>query len=317
MKYRAFDRAVESDEPLPELPSAHGSGEPRFRVSWHAPIRWPSGLRWHRLWSGDGTDGGVAIARRGGTSFLRFDGVATAAIDRGRIALAPDPWVDPEAVRHALLDQILPLALAAEGETVLHASAVEADGAALLLLGGAGSGKSTLAAALSARGACVLADDGVLLERRGEDVWAVPSYRGLRLWPDAASSAGACGFSRPPRRDTTPIATKYRLVPADRDAGALSRPLAAAYSLGPGASIAFARLSRRDAALEFVRHTFMPDVQGRTAVVARLDRAASWSGRLQIWRLDAPRDFAFLPQLARAVLAHAGACAASVRLQGQ
>jgi serine kinase of HPr protein (carbohydrate metabolism regulator) len=44
----------------------------------------------------------------------------------------------------------------------------------VLVEGPAGSGKSSLALALIDRGAALVGDDGVLLERRGERLWALP-----------------------------------------------------------------------------------------------------------------------------------------------
>jgi serine kinase of HPr protein (carbohydrate metabolism regulator) len=45
---------------------------------------------------------------------------------------------------------------------------------AVLIEGAPGSGKSSLALALIDRGAALVGDDGVLLERRGERLWALP-----------------------------------------------------------------------------------------------------------------------------------------------
>jgi len=47
----------------------------------------------------------------------------------------------------------------------------------VLIEGPPGSGKSSLALALIDRGATLIGDDGVLLERRGESLWAVPPPR--------------------------------------------------------------------------------------------------------------------------------------------
>jgi serine kinase of HPr protein (carbohydrate metabolism regulator) len=47
-------------------------------------------------------------------------------------------------------------------------------GRAVLIEGPPGSGKSSLALALIDRGAALVGDDGVLLERRGERLWALP-----------------------------------------------------------------------------------------------------------------------------------------------
>lgn len=44
----------------------------------------------------------------------------------------------------------------------------------MLIEGAPGSGKSSLALSLIDRGAALVGDDGVLLERRGERLWALP-----------------------------------------------------------------------------------------------------------------------------------------------
>ena len=54
----------------------------------------------------------------------------------------------------------------------LHASAVAVAGRAVLILGASGSGKSGLALRLLALGADLVADDRVLVERRGEGLVA-------------------------------------------------------------------------------------------------------------------------------------------------
>ena len=60
----------------------------------------------------------------------------------------------------------------AEGSTIVHGSAVAFGGRGVLILGGSGSGKSGLALALIGRGAALVADDRVLLTRRGRALLA-------------------------------------------------------------------------------------------------------------------------------------------------
>jgi len=58
---------------------------------------------------------------------------------------------------------------------VAHQATVVAIGTrGVLIEGGPGSGKSSLALALIDRGAALIGDDGVLLERRGDRLWALP-----------------------------------------------------------------------------------------------------------------------------------------------
>ncbi|MFZ9395359.1 MAG: HPr kinase/phosphorylase [Erythrobacter sp.] len=59
-------------------------------------------------------------------------------------------------------------------ERLIQASAVAIDGRALLIEGAPGSGKSSLALALIDRGAQLIGDDGVRLQRSGEQVVASP-----------------------------------------------------------------------------------------------------------------------------------------------
>lgn len=61
------------------------------------------------------------------------------------------------------------------------ATCVAIGGRALLIAGPPGAGKSGLALALIDRGAVLVGDDGVALERRGETLWALPppNIRGL------------------------------------------------------------------------------------------------------------------------------------------
>ena len=55
-----------------------------------------------------------------------------------------------------------------------QASCVAIGGRGVLIEGAPGSGKSSLVLALIDRGALLVGDDGVMLERRGERLWALP-----------------------------------------------------------------------------------------------------------------------------------------------
>jgi hypothetical protein len=77
-----------------------------------------------------------------------------------------------------IISQALPFAATLRGLEVFHASAVTLDGNALLFSGVPGSGKSSLATQLVLRGAGLLSDDAVAIDR---DLVAHPSTGGIRL----------------------------------------------------------------------------------------------------------------------------------------
>lgn len=56
-------------------------------------------------------------------------------------------------------------------ETILHASAVALNGAAVCILGQSGSGKSALCLELMAMGADLVADDGLRIWRKDDALW--------------------------------------------------------------------------------------------------------------------------------------------------
>lgn len=107
----------------------------------------------------------------------------------GEIAAEPLRGTTPNW-EHRLLAMVVPLALGARGDLVLHASAVVVDGAAVLFCGPTGRGKSTLALALGARGYPVLAEDGVAITFEADRPLAWPGPLGVRLKGDAGARLG-------------------------------------------------------------------------------------------------------------------------------
>jgi hypothetical protein len=73
-----------------------------------------------------------------------------------------------------LLAQALPLASALQGFEVLHASAISTGGRLAAFTGPSGAGKTTMASRLVQRGATLVADDVLALERRPHGLLAHP-----------------------------------------------------------------------------------------------------------------------------------------------
>lgn len=324
MMYRAYGRWLDSDKRLPELEAPSRAKALRyesdaapadFRVVWDAVVRPPLDARWTTLWRFSDGEPWVTVARTANARWLRFGRFADFRISPGLIEIAPRGRVTDATLRHLLLDQALPLACAAEGALVLHASAVQIGNAAVLMVGVGGAGKSTMAAMLARDGCPVLADDGVRLEEGPGGLHAVPSYPGLRLYPDSFAAAHIDGGPGEVAEDTR----KRRIVcdpmtrspddPVTQDAAlfrAVSAPLGRVYALAttPGPP-AFEPLSHRDATMELMRHVYRIDIDERSEMQAQLDLIVHWSKRIDIWRLSYPRDLSKAAGVARALAAHA------------
>jgi hypothetical protein len=251
-------------------------------------------------------DGSLAARfyRLGGGYLLRFPGLAdfeiSAALD---VACVPAPRVARTTCEHVYLNQVLPLVLARRGKLVFHASAVDVDAAALAFVGASGRGKSTLAAAFAAAGARVLADDGLVLEAAGGGYRALPGHPSLRLWDDSRAA-----LLPPDARSAPPLphTDKARFLAGTGLAfGADARPLARAYFLGEGgaAQTVIAPMRGSEAAVEWVRHSFLLDLEERSVLAAQFDRVAGLADHVRCYRLDYPRRYEELRRVREAIVA--------------
>jgi len=301
MTYRAYGRVVASDLPLPELEAASGTTE--ITITWSAGVPAGAGAEWKTLWRFSTGEPWVTTAHVSGVRFLRFGRFADCTTSEGRIDVSRRGHASDSTIRHLVLDQALPLALAATGALVVHASALAIGSRAILLAGRAGVGKSTLAAFLAGHRMQVLADDGAVLDGGPAEIRVLPSYPGLRLYHD---SAAAAALDVSGSRDVAAYTKKRRIVPpVESDRGAAGPfTLAAIYVLcsadGP---IAFDRLSRRDATLEVLSHAYRIDPGDRSALAAQLDAVAAIAP--PVWRVSYPRDLARAAAVAESIASHA------------
>lgn len=174
---------LESEVDFPELGAAREEPTFRFhidefnslsRVDGREVQSWelPDGQEWLRIHDAESN------------YLFTFPGYSHYEVSRDfRDAICcPQRPVQRETLRHLFLDQVLPLMMAARGETVLHGSAVAIQGKAVVFLGTSGAGKSTIAVKLASLGYPLLTDDCLLVRFGTDEMLACPSYPGARLF---------------------------------------------------------------------------------------------------------------------------------------
>jgi hypothetical protein len=306
-RYGIFGLGLESAIDLPELPAA-GQGVTDLRFILAEPAT-TADLGWlHRWYAADGTQT-LACAHEGDGYRLRFPDWADFVLDGActHIRALPQRDTPPAVLRHLLLDQVIPRALAHQGHIILHASAVRLPEGCVCLAAPSAAGKSTMAAALCHAGGELLADDSVLLRPGRQGVELVPSYPGLRLWTDSLAALGPSDtLSRTMRPDETP---KQRLIPAHPSATrqASPCPLTAIFLLSLPAEPRSANTSVRlvqgaEGVAELMRQTFVLDVHDRPFAARHLTALAGVANAgVPMYRLSYPRDFARLPAVCESI----------------
>lgn len=124
--------------------------------------------------------------------YLFWQGVGTFLIREGKeIIVDPLPEAQTDRLRLFLLGAALSVLLHQRDYLILHGSAVNINGRAVVFIGNKGWGKSTMAATFHKRGYNILSDDVTALDipTQGKPV-VMASFPQLKLWPDAVTALG-------------------------------------------------------------------------------------------------------------------------------
>jgi HprK-related kinase A len=168
------------------------------------------------------------------------------------------PEAVPLPLAHALLAaemaMNLQMALGHRRHLLLHASAVERDGRALLMSGESGAGKSTLAALLGARNWRFMGDEFALIDPANGLAHAFPRPISLKNESVSAVAAAVPGARFGPLLTATPKGDIRHLVPDARALAAMEMPARPALLIFPrfGAAAAIRAVTPAEA---FVRLT--------------------------------------------------------------
>jgi hypothetical protein len=174
--------------------------------------------------------------------WLHLPGVGTFNFDPSGVEAVVGEEVPTEKIRDAHRRLVLPLALQALGQEVLHASAVTLEAGAVAFCAESGTGKSTVAYALTRRGHPPCADDAVAITLGRDGAELIPLPFALRLRPPSAAHFGedSQGLEVQQPADPQRLAAIYVLQRAEEGGGvrrldraeAFPALLAHAYSFG-------------------------------------------------------------------------------------
>ena len=247
----------------------------------------------------------LAYSNQDSHHWLRFPSLADFRISTNtkKISCYPLPEISRETIRHLLLDQVLPRCLAHQGKIMLHASAVQVEHGLLLFIGDSGAGKSTLAGNFHGAGLPVISDDCLWVKESKDQIVAVPSYGGLRLWEDSLQALfsavqGTHSMAHYSAKKRVPLNENDLLRFGD------GIPVLAVIVLSPpgqtsSSEIILERLAQREAFIALLKQTFqlnLMDLERMTSHMGALGRIVP---RLPAYRLSMPRDYALL-QIGRA-----------------
>jgi hypothetical protein len=174
--YRISGLSVASEIVLPGLIAGAPSAPPEVTIRrGEVPATLP-----------DATSSGITWQQCDQHFLLRIPAIARFMLIGGRdIVVAPESEADPDDVPVFLLGTVFGILLHQREQIVLHASAVEVKGKAIVFCGASGAGKSTLAAALAHRGYPVVTDDVCGLSLHDDVPTVHPDGRHLKLWAQA------------------------------------------------------------------------------------------------------------------------------------
>lgn len=292
MRYAAYGHVIDSAAALVCLPpSAAESADITIDVTATPPPAGP--------WRGESvsdTDPWLQVSCTEMGCVLRFESAVTCSVTPdGRTIRVHSALPLSDTAQHLLVDQVLPLVIAHRGRLVLHGAGLRLASRGIGLVGPSGAGKSTLAGSLVSRGAAVFSDDALVMDLSVVPAGAHPSYPGLRVWPDVLAAVGG--------RDNAPSVADYTdkrrvaltAVAPWLDAIAIHR----VYTIAPepAPSIAIARLTKRDAAVALLTHSYVLDPADTRRLGAQFDLACRLVERIEVRALRYPRDLARLPDV--------------------
>jgi hypothetical protein len=305
--YLYCGQTVVSNIAIPEL-SQSNNDKTGLLFSLESPKKRSTEPIWFHHWLSPNGEKLLSYCKQDSYHWLHFPGLADFRISANtkEIFCYPLPEIPVETIRHLLLDQVLPRCLAHRGKIMLHASAVQLEQGLLLFIGDSGTGKSTLAGDFHQAGQPVVSDDCLWVKESKDQIAAVPSYGGLRLWEDSLQVL----FSA--EQNTYPMAhytTKKRVPLNESDMLGFGKgiPILAVIMLSPPGQISASevildRLSHREAFIAMMKQTFQLNLMDLERMTRHMQALGRIVPRLPAFVLSMPRDYDLLPLVRQKIL---------------
>jgi hypothetical protein len=192
---------------------------------------------------------------------------------------------DPELLEHRVVSSAICTLLGLCGDLVLHASAVEANGRAVIFCGPTMRGKSTLARTLGESGCRVLGEDGIAIVLDEERAIAFPGARGVRVRGRDRDGRARTDLLADPGSDEPPPC-----------------PVGAVVLLGERGSALEVEQLEPTRALALLTPNLIHS-GGRASIGGAFARLATLLGSAPALRVSLPDDLAALPATAQRLLA--------------
>ncbi len=290
---------VASDVPLPE-PECDRPADVDVRL--RAPLDQTKEFPEHAIVAQvDPQDVGYVLAETESGWTLRYAGLCDFEISRDtrRVDVRLIPGGDADLLPVLLTGNVLGFLLALRGEPVIHASAIEASGSIVAIVGASGMGKSTLTALFCAEGARLVSDDLLRLESSGAGTFCFEGTALVRLRPAAAELASL--FARELVSETSDgrIALQVERAAGSRfrlDAMLIPQPSREAPYLE------VSRLSARDALVDLVRYPRVLGWRGVEPSRRLFHVMAEVASTIPVYRAQIPWGPPFAGDLARRLL---------------
>lgn len=252
----------------------------------------------------------VSSLNQGSANRLRFRQDSRFCVDLftdKRLIVSATDDVSSETIDHFIADQVIPRAMAGEGQHIIHSAAICHADRAILVMGASGRGKSTLATSFHIAGDAIIGDDAIVVSWRADLPFAMAVYRSLRLLPDSIEALLPTAIETDPVADYT---SKRRVHVFDEKVNSgRPLPIAAIFVLAePQAADcpSIRDMSTAEACMALVENAFALDPTNTSQARERLEKASVLARSIPFFAIDFPRDYASLPAVRAAMLERLG-----------